>query len=806
MNTHAPHVTLSDASPPARGGPLTTPSHAPAVRLPRRLAFWRLAWVFIGIMAWAAAVQAQPVAAEPASTAHPALAGSTGFTTDGTAGPNRRPRVGLVLSGGGARGFAHVGVLKALEAARVPIDVVVGTSMGAIVGGLYAAGMTPQMLEQELMGIPWDTLFERRAPRQALSQQQKEADFELSPIFQIGFRDGEFRIPSGAVSTRSLEWLLRRYTLHTRHLTSFDALPTPFRAVATNMETGEAVVLDKGDLAAALRASMSVPGVFAPLELDGRLLGDGGLVNNLPVDVARSMGADVLIAVNIGTPLAGRDSLTGVVGVTMQMINILTEQNVQRSMATLTRNDLLLLPPLGKLTSADFSEAARIAELGNQYGQAVSEALARFAIDPTAYAHWQLTRQPADDPPPHALAFVQFEGITPEQAQGLQHLVDTRPGKPLDHRLLADDLVQLAATGNYDAIDYRLVHDPQTLQEGLAFHLSPRSWGPNYLKLGLDLRTDFQGDAGFNLRLNHSQRGLSRHGTVWQSLVEIGNVTGLRTELIHPLGGDKDRFLSIRARLRRDKVTVYDPSGTALGLYQRNTASALLSHGWTTGRGGNVGTARVGAYLSRRHTDTELVNQTRPNVTQPDLQWTEAGLRLGWVADVLDYAHFPQAGYRTAAEASFARRRIAGNTTHFSQLEWQGTRVFSWGAHTLNLFGRVARVGGMPEGSLPELALGGFQQLSGYKVGQVAGNHLALGRVEYYRRLSLDPGVARALFAGGSVEFGNAWQRSSDISLHGIKMGYSLYAAADTGLGPVYLAWVHAKGRSPGIYLFLGKP
>lgn len=806
MNTRAPHVPLSAASLPTRIRPLTDISHTPVAPLARCLANWRMAWVFSGVMAWTAAAQGQPVATPPAIPSHPVTAEATRITTESAAAPDRRPRIGLVLSGGGARGFAHVGVLKALEAARVPIDVVVGTSMGAIVGGLYAAGMTPQMLEQELMGIPWNTLFERRAPRHALSQQQKEADFELSPIFQIGFRDGEFRIPTGAVSTRSLEWLLRRYTLHTRHLNSFDALPTPFRAVATDMETGEAVVLAEGDLAAALRASMSVPGVFAPLELDGRLLGDGGLVNNLPVDVARALGADVLIAVNIGTPLAGRDSLTGVLGVTMQMINILTEQNVQRSMATLTRHDLLLLPPLGKHTSADFSEAARIAELGNQYAQAVSEALARFAIDPTSYAHWQLARRPASDPPPHALAFVQFEGITAEQAKGLQHLVDTRPGKPLDHQLLTDDLVQLAATGNYDAIDYRLVHDPQTRQEGLVFALSPSAWGPNYLRLGLDLRTDFQGDAGFNLRLHHSQRGMSRHGTVWHSLVEIGNVTGLRTELIQPLGGDRDRFLSLRAGLRRDKVTVYDSGGTALGLYQRNTASASLSHGWTAGRGGNVGTARIGAYLSRRHTDTELVNQTLPTIRQPDLQWTEAGLRLGWIADELDYAHFPQLGYRMAAEASFARRRIAGNTTHFSQLEWQGNRVFSWGPHTLNLFGRVARVGGMPEGSLPELALGGFQQLSGYKVGQVAGNHLALGRVEYYRRLSLNPGVARALFAGGSVEFGNAWQRSSDISLHGIKMGYSLYAAADTGLGPVYLAWVHAKGRSPGIYLFLGKP
>jgi NTE family protein len=372
--------------------------------------------------------------------------------------------------------------------------------------------------------------------------------------------------------------------------------------------------------------------------------------------------------------------------------------------------------------------------------------------------------------------------------------------------VLHGDLLQLAASGDYEKVDYRLTPDAATLQEGLIFDLKTTDWGPNYLKLGLDLRTDFQGDAGFNLRLHHSRHWLTPNGTLWNNQLEIGNVTGLRTELVHPLGGDHDRFVALRGSVRREKITVYDGSGTAQGLYARSTATAAIAHGWTAGRGGNLGTARVGVYASRRLIEPELVNHASQTLTQPALQWTEAGLKLGWVADQLDYAHFPQSGYRMAAEATFARRRISGETAHFSQLEWQGNRVFTWGPHTLNVFGRVARAGGMPAGSLPELSLGGFQQLSGYKVGQVAGNHVALGRIEYYRRLAMNPGVARALFMGGSMEVGNAWQRASDIGLQQLKMGYSLYVAADTGLGPVYFGWVHAKSRSPSIYLFLGKP
>lgn len=733
----------------------------------------------------------------------PAPVSERTVTTLGTAQP--RPRIGLVLSGGGARGFAHVGVLKALEAARVPVDVVVGTSMGAIVGGLYASGMSPQALESELMDIAWDSMFDRRAPRQTLSQQQKEADFDLSPVLQIGFRDGEFRAPTGAVSTRSLEWLLRRYTLHTRNLNSFDALPTPFRAVATDMETGEPVVMASGDLAAALRASMSVPGVFSPLELDGRLLGDGGLVNNLPVDVARAMGTDVVIAVNIGTPLASRDTLGSVLGVSAQMINILTEQNVQRSVATLTRQDLLLSPPLGNLTAADFGQAARISALGQAYGESVAEALARFAVSPADYAQWQLERKPSAAPEPGMLAFVRFEGVTAAQAAQLKRLVDTRPGSAIDPQVLAADLLQLSASGDYEQVDYKLAPDPHTLQDGLVFNLKETDWGPNFLKLGIDLHTDFQGEAGFNVRLQHRRRGLTEGGTEWHNQLEIGSVTGLKTELYHPWGGDHDRFVSAHAAVRKEKIDLYDLAGNHYAIYGRRTMTLGLDHGWTLGRGGQLGSARIGLFDARRQADPQLVDRYQ-GVTPLTMRWSETGFKLNLVADQLDHAHFPQQGYRAMAQATLAQRRGNGETTTFTRTDLQGTYVHTWGRHTLNAYGRMARAGGVPSGSLPEFSLGGFQQISGLKVGEVAGDHLILARMDYYQRLRLNPGVARALFAGGSIEAGNAWRYRTDPGAGTIRTGYSLYIAADTGLGPIYLGWVHSKGRPPSIYLFLGKP
>jgi NTE family protein len=387
----------------------------------------------------------------------------------GTLQPNaapERPRIGLVLSGGGARGFAHVGVLKALEQAHVPIHAVVGTSMGAIIGGLYASGMDAAQLEQEILGVDWDTVFSTPLARSELSLRRKEQDFDFSPALQLGFKDGEFRFPQGAVSSQSLELLLRRYTLHTRHLDHFNALPIPFRAVATDMESGQPVVLDSGDLAAALRASMSVPGVFAPLEWNGRILGDGGLVNNLPVDVARSLGVDVVIAVNIGTPLAGRDTLGNVVGVTLQMINILTEQNVQRSVATLTPQDLLLSPPLGTLTSADFGRAEELVALGTRYADGVGASLARFALPPTEYAQWRAEREQATDTLlarlPQPLAFVRVEGVQGNRAERLQRLLQVQPGDTLSAEAIEQDLRRLNASEELLRLDYRLERIPGT--------------------------------------------------------------------------------------------------------------------------------------------------------------------------------------------------------------------------------------------------------------------------------------------------------------------------------------------------------
>lgn len=718
----------------------------------------------------------------------------------------QRPRIGLVLSGGGARGLAHVGVLKVLERERVPIDVITGTSMGAIIGGLYASGMSATQLEAELLKVDWDAVFASRVDRQLLSQRRKEEDFEISPVIEIGMRDGELRAPLGALSGRGLETLLRRYTLPVREVRNFDKLPIPFRALATDMETGQPVVLSQGDLALALRSSMSVPGVFAPTEVDQRILGDGGLVDNVPVGVARAMGADILIVVNIGTPIAGREALGSVGGLTAQMINILTEQNVQRSLASLTASDVLIAPDLGTLTSADFARVRELIERGQRGSEPLVPRLAALALTAPAYAQWHAQR-PAPGKPEAEVSFIRFEGSELTNPQRFVAQLESKPGQPFDAAKAERDARRLAASGDYLRADYLLVSTPDG--DGLVFDLEDKPWGPHYFRIGLDLETDFRGGSGFNVKISHNRHWLDANGSEWRNQVQIGKVPRWYTEIYHPLnwtlGISNDWFVSAHAEANRRDITRYDnDSGAVISLFDRKNVVLGLDLGqpWA-----ELGELRLGLVA--------LVERTRPDdlfTSQGALDGPstvrERGLRLGVVIDQLDFANFPQRGYRFKSELVGGRRSRSGTglNADFVRLEAEGTAVRSWGRDTLNLYARVQRSPQDDLTSLGRYTLGGFQQLSGYRSGQLDGNAVVFTRLTWYRRSLTAPVFTRGFFVGASLEAGNTWVRQRDMSLSGLRSGMSVFLGADTGLGPVYFGLTHAPRGTQGLYLFVGRP
>ncbi|MEW6707457.1 MAG: patatin-like phospholipase family protein [Pseudomonadota bacterium] len=732
------------------------------------------------------------------------LALASGALAQGRAEPER-PRVGLVLSGGGARGLAHVGVLKVLERERIPIDAIAGTSMGAIIGGLYASGMGAAEIERELVALRWDEIFAPQVERPRVPQRRKEQDADYSPVIELGMRDGVLMSPKAAVSSRGLDALLRRYTLRAGLLRDFDALPIPFRAVATDMETGEPVVLGSGDLAVALRSSMSVPGVFAPTEVNGRILGDGGLVNNVPIDVARGMGVDRVIVVNIGTPLAPRATLSSVVGLTTQMINILTEQNVQRSLATLAPRDVLITPQLGAISSADFDKAPELVALGEQGAQQAVAQLAPLALDTAAYAVWRAGR-PQTAPPATTLAFVRFEGSQHTRPERYRPELESRAGQPFDPARAQRDVERLAASGDYARADYKLVATPEG--EGLVFELEDKPWGPHYFRLGLDLSTDFGGRSAFNLKLGHTRRWLTDTGTEWRNRLQIGESPALATELYHPLAGVPGRvgdwFVAAYGSVERRLLWLYGADdGHEIAQFRRTTGKLGFDIGQPWSRYGEL---RLGVQALAWRTSPRLLGPDYTGPLAPEV-WQERGLRLRTVVDQLDHANFPLHGYRFEFEAGSGERRGAERLRErYTRFETEGTLVASLGRETFSLHGLLQSADTPGASALGRYTLGGFHQLSGYRSGQLVGNAALLARLTWYHRLTQPLVLTRGFFVGATLEAGNAWASRRQASLGDVRTGMSAFLGADTGLGPLYLGLTYAPGGEPGVVLFIGRP
>lgn len=758
-----------------------------------------LALAFAGQVAWA---QAKAQAPAPASVTD---------TTDALLRESTRARVGLVLSGGGARGLAHVGVLKVLERERIPVDLIAGTSMGAIVGGLYATGLTATQIEEEVERLDWIGAFALRVNRQDLSQRRKEQDFEVSPLLEFGIRSDGLTAPLGAVSSRVLESHLRRMTLGSTQVPDFDDLPTPFRAIATDMETGQAVVMESGDLARALRSSMSVPGLFAPTEVDGRILGDGGLVNNLPVDVVRKMGAERVIAVNIGTPLSGRDALASITGVTAQMINILTEQNVQRSLQTLGPQDVLIAPTLEGLTSGDFDRAIDLMRLGELQAEALVLRMQDLKLSPEAYARWQAQRR-QKALQSTKLDFVRFEGSDITHPENRPDLLKSQPGEQFSVANAEHDLTSLAASGDYLRTDYRLVRTPDG-ERGLVFDLQDKPWGPDYLQVGMDFSADNRGRSIFNLKLVHNRHWLDASGSEWRNFVRIGTSPAIRSEWYRPMNlrlpDGLEGFMAVQGRVERHKLDYHlVPEENPDATVNRRIIGANLDVGmnWR-----ELGEIRFGVVNEAWHDDPTLVSSrletlrgVRPLQTE---RWYERGLRLKVIFDQLDHAFFPMRGWRVEGQWMQGHRESRDpqfQDGFIRRVDLQGQWATSWGVHTFSALGRFNLSDGV-ESLVPRNGLGGFQQLSGYGPFQVSGQQVALARIGYQVRLVPSP-LTSGTFMGVSLESGRAWDRRDAYKSGVHRQGMSLYLGADTAIGPIYAALLHSPRIGPTVMLFVGRP
>ncbi|HEY3431699.1 MAG TPA: patatin-like phospholipase family protein [Rhodocyclaceae bacterium] len=713
------------------------------------------------------------------------------------------PKVCLVLSGGGARGIAHIGVLRILEQQHIPIHCIAGTSMGAIVGGLYAAGYSADELERIVRDLDWSEQFDDKPPRRERSQQQKDEDFDFPVSLELGYGDGKLRLPKGTVGGVGFERMLARMTQRVSAINNFDHLPIPFRAVATDMVSGEGVVFDHGNLARVMRASMSVPGAFAPIDVEGRVFGDGGMVANLPVDVARAMGADVIIAVNIGTPLASRESLGNVLGVTRQMISILAGQNVKAQLAKLTPKDVLITPELGKLSSLDFPNALGGIDAGATAALKATQALAPLALSP---AQWQahLTARPGLASHQGKLAFVQVEGTQRSNSEALLAGITTEPGQEASDARFQADAARLLGRGDFERVDYRLTDSALGNDRfGVVYQVQEKEWGPHFLRLGLGGSTDFEGSAGFDLLLGHRLPWVNSWGGEWRNRLQLGRTRGFKSEFMQPLGPGARVFVAPHVEIERRTLDVYQ-GDHRVSQWQGGFNRIGVDLGVPVGLFGTLGEARLG--LAR---GSFQANQTIGTLGVDSVRFNESGLSGSLVLDQLDNAAFPREGWRVSGEFFNARNHSDNNAiTAATYTRWKsaatgavssGRSTLQWGAEFAGFMDR-SRIG------YSDFRLGGFQRLSGYRNDQIDGNFLALGKVTYRYRLAEITPFGRALYAGASAEMGNAWADRSQMDWSSLRKAGSVFLAADTPIGPAYIALGAAEGGYRAIYFFLGRP
>ena len=724
-------------------------------------------------------------------------AGLTLFTVAAiaqTASGKATPRVGLALSGGGARGLAHIGVLKVLEELRVPVNCVTGTSMGAIVGGAYAAGATAAELDEFVRKADWDDVFRDSPPRAEISTRRKVDDYKTLFAPEYGIRPGSLFLPKGLIAGVSIEGFFRQLTQQAVEVGDFDKLPIPFRAVAADIETGEAVVLSRGSLSRAMRASMSVPGAIAPVEIDGRLLVDGGIANNLPIDEARKLCGDVVIAVNISTPAMKREAISSALTVGTQLINFLGKANVERQIASLGPRDVLIAPELGDISAGSFNRAGDAIRVGEEAARALAQSLGRYSLPPAEYEALR-RRQIAESKPVGAVDEIRFEGLRRTNPEALRALLETKPGEPLTEEKVGADLRRIYGRGDYESVDYRI--QQESGRRVMVIQPVEKEWGPNYFRFGLGLATDFQGENNFNLLAQYRNTWLNRLGGEWLTEAQVGRQTFLATEFMQPVEERGRWFVAPYARVGNefryvfsgdDKVAEYQTKETRVGL---DGGSYL----------GTWGEARLGLVWRRvdAHTETGLP-------ILPDVDETTAGLRALFLVDQLDNAWFARSGYRLAA-AAYAADEGLGSDRNYQRLDGELTAVRSWGAHTVNfkISGGTDFHSDMP--AYENFTLGGPLRLSGFRIDQFSGRQFGFSRLMYYNRaIHLPDILGSGVFVGASIEAGQMQGRAGSQSTTGTLWSGSVFLAASTFAGPAYFGFGFGETGHYSLYLLLGAP
>ena len=700
-----------------------------------------------------------------------------------------RPSIGLVLGGGGARGSAHIGVIRVLEELNIPVDYISGTSIGSLVGALYATGMNSDELEQVITGIDWDDLFVDETDRKEQPfRRKRDDDFALFGP-KLGVGEGSTLLSPGVISGQKVSFLFETLIKQRTQSGDFSKLPIPYRAVATDLVTGGQVVLDEGDLALAMRASMSVPGLFDPVIWGDYMLVDGGLVNNVPIDVVRNMGADIVIAVNVGTGLTAREDLNNMVSVLGQLTNFMTKTNTDRNLATLTSNDILIEPPLGDVvTSAGFSKAALGIKIGYEAATEMREELRHLAVSEQEFLAYREAIQLCVTGPPQ-IQFVRLDNRSRFDDSVILERVTVQAGEPMDIAALKSDVSDIYALGFLELARYEIIEENG--ETGVIYHVVQDARGTQFIETGLDYSGDGD-DSSINLRLSYLNSAMDAYGSELRVLTQWGETPLLLGEIYKYVEPELKLFVQPQLFAERREVTQYDHNGNALLVSQVNQFGGALSIGREFGR---YAALAAGVRAFSGSVDIEV----GPPET-PDSHYNGGEFFLQGTYDRVDDRYFPGSGSLVKLSYYNSRDEL-GADEEYKQLVVDAFSAATFDRHTI--------IGGVRyyetlNGVAPVYALfraGGLMRLSGFRQEEIAGQNFGMV-LAGYRYHFAGSGLLPA-YLGATLEYGQVAEDADDLFDDALVHG-NIYFGYRSPIGPLYFGVGTGEGGSETLFLRIG--
>jgi NTE family protein len=720
-----------------------------------------------------------------------------------------RPCTALVLGGGGARGGAHLGVIRQLEQQGIPVDLIVGTSIGAFIGGLYATGHSPDEIQQIIDKLEWSTGFRDKVHRDEMPVRRKQQQDDYPIRLGLGLGSSGIKIPKGVLLGQAMaELILESYGPVLNH-NHFDQLPIPFRAVAADLTNRETVVMSQGSLLQAVQASMSIPGVVRPMELDGRLLVDGGVANNLPVSIAKELGAERIIAVAIDAPLLNKEQLDSAFAVTDQLTNFLVRQVVEQQIALLGPQDLLLSPDVSAIGTLDFDQLPAAIAAGQQSAEQQRQALADFA-SPAQYPAW-LAAHRAKPNRSIKVEHIELDNQSLLSDQVLLQRLALKEGKSYDSKKLKEGLRQVYGVDTLERVSLQLEQSPPEDGARLKVRAAEKDWGPGYLNFRFTMEDDFRYNRYYQLAASYTYTNITELGAELHNELALGTDKLLSSELYWPVFTPAT-FVSLQAKRENTVLVLEDSNGLSLGDLSNKETILTTKAGWNLSDH-----ARLSYGWTNRTGHFRIPGSGVADLGFDRLKYRREGPGLDLVWDRLDNPMFPSRGFRLYAGWNWLDDTALGET-HASRshvIEFQAARSFAE-RHIIRTRWRLEDYNpGDPRVAVEQFSLGGLLNLSGYPKNYLFGNEVQFGSLVYLYKMSENRFslINAPFYLGASLERGQVHGHMIRLTNLANETNWiwagSVFAGWDSPFGPVYLGYGQAEDETNGkayqYYLSIGQ-